>query len=67
MKNEEKELILNTLLDAFGVIIIFLGGYIATISHIWYNPFISILCMIVGYFLIKGKIEYIEEKGEKKE
>ena len=62
MKNEEKESILNTLLDALGVVSIFLGGYIATISHIWYNPFISIFCVIVGYFPIKGKIEYIEEK-----
>jgi len=50
----------NTLLDACGIIFIFLAGYIP--NQYWFSPLVIVLSIMTGYIMISGKITWTEEK-----
>lgn len=58
----KKEEFVNCILDALGIVIIFLGGYSTAINHMWYIPLIGAISFIVGYVLVKGVVTFPEEK-----
>ena len=61
----KKEEFVNCILDALGIVIIFVAGCWIAVNHMWYNPLISTISIIVGYVLVKGTVTFPEEKEPK--
>ena len=61
MKTEIKEEFANIFLDALGIVILILAGYIQRINDMSYAPIVGVIMIVIGYGLVKGTFEYNEE------
>ncbi len=63
LKMNKKEEFVNCVIDALGIVIIFVAGYFsASINYMWYNPLIGVISIIIGYVLIKGIVTFPEDR-----